>query len=149
VISAAILQPAGVLAGFGDGELATLAGYLEATSLSPGEQLWPAGSGAERLFIVLSGRVELSRPTEFPERRVIMGLFGPGSVVGETGFFSGGDEGVLAFAVEKTEAAHIDGAGLTALARGAPEVHALLLAGVMRSMAKRLDRAYSRMSSVF
>lgn len=143
------LLPEGVLDGFLPDEVLALRALLKEVSVKASDPLWGEGEGAKTLYLIIEGRVELSRPTEFPERRVIMGLFGPGSVVGETGFFSGTDSGLKAFALEDTRLATLGREGLDSLFNANPSAHAKLLGGVLRAMAKRLDSSYARMSSVF
>lgn len=64
----------------------TLAGYLQALSLSAGEVLTRQGAPDRTVFFVESGHLTAHREDE--RRSIRMALLGAGSVVGEGSFFS-------------------------------------------------------------
>ena len=122
---------------------------LTERNLNKGERLDCVSEGEAALGVVLSGRLEISRPTEFPERRVVMGLLGPGAMVGETRFFGGEGCSDIITALEPTRVALLGESAWTKLMAESPSDHAVLVKAALRTMALRLCKAYGRMSEVF
>lgn len=112
--------------------------------LGEGEPLGPGGLG-----LVLEGKMEISRPTEFPERRVVMGILGPGAIVGETSFFGGEEFTLVTRAMEPSRILFIGREAFTRLAEENPGVHQKLLFAALRALSIRLFKSYERISSVF
>lgn len=137
------------LAAFDDGDCAALLSSARVNTVAAGASVWVADVNARGLVVILAGRVELSLPTEFPERRVVMGIFGPGSVVGETYVFGGNGEKLIALAIEPATVAELDAGELAALSSSAPETHKKLMLGLLKVLSRRIGQAYERMSSVF
>lgn len=130
-------------------EVGSVAEVASPCELKAGASVWECGAKRSGLYLIVRGRVELSRATEFPERRVVMGIFGPGSVVGETIFFGSTGGSLTALAMEPTTLAEIDEAGIEKLAAINSGAYDKLMRAVLKVLSKRLVQAYERMSSVF
>lgn len=137
------------LAAFDDVDAGALLAVAALKQVGPGESAWDADEAKRGLVVILEGRVELSLPTEFPERRVVMGIFGPGSVVGETNVFGGNGGKLIALAIEPATIAELGAERLAALAENHPTTHVKLLLGLVKILSRRVGQAYERMSSVF
>lgn len=137
------------LAAFDDADAAAFLSVASVKEVGAGQAAWDADEAKRGLVIILAGRVELSLPTEFPERRVVMGIFGPGSVVGETNVFGGNGGKLIALAVEPATLAELSAERLAAMAESHPATHGKLLHGLLKVLSIRIGKAYERMSSVF
>lgn len=138
-----------LLGGFSPEEVNAVAAVASARTLGAGEPVWECGAESSGLFLILRGKVELSRATEFPERRVVMGIFGEGSVVGETLLFGATGQNLTALAMGPVELAEISPEALEKLESVHPAAYARLLRAVLKVVSRRLVQAYERMSSVF
>lgn len=126
-------------------------GDMEAIRALAGEAFLKEGESflAGSLGIILEGRMELSRPTEFPERRVVMGILGPGRLVGETSFFGGMEFSLDTRAMEPSSILVIDQNAFDRLAEENPGVHMRLVMTALKALSIRLFKSYERLSSVF
>lgn len=65
-----------------DGQLARLAAISIEISYEPGEIIFEEGASADRLYLVLSGAIELRMRMDGLGRPIPVGIVGPGEVVG-------------------------------------------------------------------
>ena len=118
---------------------ATVAALLEAfepVAFASGEVLMREGAPAEAMVFVVAGKVtaQLERDDAPPLRLETMG---PGSLVGEVGFYTGATRSASVVADEATRGHRLTRAALEHVAGTAPEAAAALHAWVVRLLAKR------------
>lgn len=149
MIEAARLKQLASLWGFEDDDYHALAPLLTEKRLAAGDSVWSETTHRECLSLVLEGKVELSMATEFPERRVVMGLFSAGTIIGEIGAFTGSETKLTATAMELTIVAILPTIELKKLSSESHPTYMKLILSVLTLTSKRLLQAYERMSSVF
>ena len=110
--------------------------------LRAGAVLFRAGSHAASLYVVLEGRVRITRSSG--GRRRLVHIEGPGGTLGEIPFFRGGGYPATAAAAGPARVLQLSHAALSAVMREHPEVAWLLLARLAdraRQLIERLDHA--------
>lgn len=139
----------GLFKRFTDAEVAELCALMDEKSYEPGEYMWSVKSVSNDLCFIIDGHVELSCPTEFAERRAVMGIFNPGSLVGEASFFGGDDCYISAMAVDRLNIGQLSRERLEGLATSSPALHAKLLGVILMILSRRVVQAYKRLASIF
>jgi CRP/FNR family transcriptional regulator len=103
--------------------------------LPRGEQLFAEGDEGHTLFVIIEGKVKLSRAA--PDgRENLLAIMGPGEMFGELSLFDPGPRTATASAVTDTVLAALTSADLQPWLTGRPEVSRQLL----RALAQRLRR---------
>ena len=106
--------------------------------LAAGEVLFRAGDEADGLYVVLSGKVRVSRETA---RRVeMLHLEEPGGILGEIPIFGGGPFPATAIATEPARCAKISRAAIEKLLRDSPEFSRFALNRLARRAQSLLHR---------
>lgn len=130
-------------------DLEVLRNYVKCWQVAAGETLWHEGDDDSSVVFVVRGRLEEKKLTEFEENRVIVGVYGPGAIMGEFGLLDGQPRAFTAAA--------LDDAGLLVLEREAferlttehPEVGVRLLKGMLFAVTQRLKKSFDRLASIF
>jgi CRP-like cAMP-binding protein len=104
-------------------------------SFSAGTTLYYAGAPANELYLIRSGRVQLTKRARGVERTV--GLYGAEELVGEEALLPGAHRSATAQALDPVAALVIESDTFRALVRRRPD----LGEGVMQQLARRLRRA--------
>ena len=104
-------------------------------SFSAGTTLYYAGAPATELYLIRSGRVQLTKRARGVERTV--GLYGAEDLVGEEALLPGAHRSATAQAIDPVTALVIESDTFRALVRRRPD----LGEGVMQQLARRLRRA--------
>jgi CRP/FNR family cyclic AMP-dependent transcriptional regulator len=111
----------------------SLAARLTPRPLARGERLFDEGEPGDALYLVLTGKVKISR-TAADGRENLIVLMGPGDMLGELSLFDPGPRTATATGVVNTELASLTHPDLSAWLLDQPEGAALLL----RMLARRL-----------
>ena len=104
-------------------------------SFSAGTTLYYAGAPATELYLIRSGRVQLTKRARGVERTV--GLYGAEELVGEEALLPGAHRSATAQALDPVTALVIESDTFRALVRRRPD----LGEGVIQQLARRLQRA--------
>lgn len=105
--------------------LEAVAGRLERRSLASGELLVREGEEAQQLFIVVEGRLEVTTEDDL-DRRQVVGEMGPGEVVGDVSFLSGGPRSATVGAMTPVELLSLSAEAFTQLTEAHPDLAARL-----------------------
>jgi CRP/FNR family cyclic AMP-dependent transcriptional regulator len=111
----------------------SLAAHLTPHPLARSERLFSEGDQGDALYLVLTGKVKISRTSSDGRENLIV-VMGPGDMLGELSLFDPGPRTATATAVVDTSLASLDHADLSAWLLEQPEGAALLL----RVLARRL-----------
>jgi CRP-like cAMP-binding protein len=118
-------------AGVPASSLAAFAALAAPRPLRAGERLLAEGEPGAELFVVLDGRLKMSRDLE-SGRSVLLALIGPGEAVGVAAALSGGPADASVDALEPSLCLAVPRAGLLAALAGRPELIADLLPPLTR-----------------
>lgn len=119
------------------GEKRTLEGIARMQDVARGENLWTAGDPADRLTVIVHGRVKVVRPGEAGD--VILEIFGPGEPVGAVAVYNRMPYPATAVALEPVALLCLPADGYFALLERHPDL-ARSLMGVLTRLYVQLCR---------
>lgn len=131
--------------GLSSGQLGRVMLAMQRRAYQTGEKLFEEGQPGKAVFIIKSGRVELSRQTSEGIRK--LGILGPGQMFGEMALLEQMTRTATATVVEDGEIYLLYTASLEALIRNHPRIGvrllrnmAIMLSALLRRTNKELDR---------
>ena len=131
----AVLLSAPLFDGLDHEAAAHLRAAMTRRTVRRGHVVFAEGQKGDRLFVVLAGKVKISRSAS-DGRENILTLLGPGELFGELSLFDPGPRNATATAVADTILIGVGNDDLTAWLTGRPDVARQLL----RALARRLRR---------
>jgi CRP/FNR family transcriptional regulator len=135
------------LAPLSDASLARIASIAAERRYAPQRVLYRAGDAADGLYLVLEGRVRVSRELRASTARAeLLHSEGAGGVLAEIPVFGGGAMPATAVAIERTRCAHLPLAAVERLVRDDPEFARFALHRLARrahSLLARIDELTS------
>ncbi|MFV0425508.1 MAG: Crp/Fnr family transcriptional regulator [Beutenbergiaceae bacterium] len=108
-----------------------------------GEQVFAEGSAGDKLFVIGTGKVKLGH-TAPDGREHLLGVLGPGEILGEVSLYDPGPRTATAVALAKTTLISLQHADLLRVLDARPEISQHLL----RSLAVRLRRTNAAMADL-
>jgi CRP/FNR family transcriptional regulator, cyclic AMP receptor protein len=127
-----------------DGDTAALlASALTTRAVVRGHVVFEEGDTGDRLFIVMDGKVKISRAAS-DGRENLLAVLGPGEMFGELSLFDPGPRTATATAITESTLASLDHDDLRPLLLAQPAVAAQLL----RALAQRLRRTNEAMADL-
>jgi CRP-like cAMP-binding protein len=131
-----VLKQAPLFKGLDDEAAAELSATMGTLKLGRGEILFHEGETADRLYVVVTGKIKLGR-TGAAGRDNLMGVLGPGQMFGELSVFDPGPRSTTATAVTDCELRVLERDELNRWLAGRPQV----AQGLLGQLAGRLRRA--------
>jgi CRP-like cAMP-binding protein len=126
-----------------------IAGYFECRQVKAGEILWREGDACAFVAFVIQGRIEVKMQTEFAGKEVVVGVYGPGAVVGEICFFDGSWRAETAQALEHLDLILLTRASYERLVEAHPVLGVRLLEGMLLTVSTRLRKSFERLAAIF
>ncbi|MBE0598496.1 MAG: cyclic nucleotide-binding domain-containing protein, partial [Desulfuromonadales bacterium] len=123
--------------------------FFNCRQASAGEILWREGEGCDSLAIIIDGRVDIKKATEFEGKEVIVGVYGRGSVVGELCFLDQAPREVTVVALEDTNLLLLTRDNFDRLLEEQPAAAIRLLQGMLLAVSSRLRSCFDRLASIF
>lgn len=123
--------------------------YLSCATAKAGDRLWNEGDDCGDLAFIVSGKLEIRKQTEFAGKDVIVGVYGPGSIVGELCVLQGVPRSVGVVALSDCELLLLSAENFEILAAEAPDLAIRLLKGMLLTVSTRLSKAFERLAAVF
>jgi CRP/FNR family transcriptional regulator len=138
-----VLAEVPLFAALDDEASEALAAALTTRAVDRGHVVFHEGDTGDRLFIVLDGKVKISR-TAADGRENLLAVLGPGEMFGELSLFDPGSRTATATAVTESTLASLDHDDLRPLLLDRPAVAVNLL----RALAQRLRRTNEAMADL-
>lgn len=132
-----------------DEQTKILGSLLECRRLAPGEKLWDTGRFCQGVGFIVNGHLEVRKPTNIPEKSVLLARLGPGSFVGEFCLLGEVEPPVDVASAEGAGLLFLSSENFVRLKKEAPEVAVQLLQGMLLTVSKRLGQAYNRIAALF
>ncbi len=129
-------------------ELALLGRHVSWHRLAKGDFLWRQGDDDDRLGLVVDGRIELVKEM-VPGRPLVIGLFGPGALVGDLSFAAGCERETSAKVREDLTVVLLSREGFETIACQHPALASRIQDELLRQMADQLRHAYARLAAIF
>jgi CRP/FNR family transcriptional regulator len=114
-----------------------------------GEAIWREGDKDNYAAFVVSGRLGIKKTTEFEGKHVIVGTYGPGSVVGELCLLTDDIRSVTAEVLEPAELVILDNKQFEELLIAHPMLALKFMKNIFLTTCKRLRKSYDRIASIF
>jgi len=127
----------------------TIASYFSLLHVGAGEVLWREGDSCDYVGFIISGRLEVSKETEFPGRQVIIGVYSKGTVVGELCILDLKPRSVTVVALEDSVIGVLPHERFAALLDDHPKIGVRLLKGMLLRVSIRLRKSFDRLADVF
>src|SRR3954465_5578724 len=138
-----VLAEVPLFAALDEDATAALTGALTTRDVDRGHVVLNEGDSGDRLFVVSTGKVKISR-TASDGRENLMGVLGPGEMFGELSLFDPGPRTATATAVTRSRLASLDHDDLRPVLLDRPGVSVHLL----RALAQRLRRTNEAMADL-
>lgn len=122
--------------------------YLDCRKISAGGELWREGDAAEFEAFIFEGKIEERKLTEFG-RQVVLGVYHPGTIVGELGVIDRQPRAVTAVAPVETLLLILTRGKLQELLAENPTLAGKVLQGMMVALSVRLRKSFARLAAIF
>lgn len=130
-------------------EVASLLNFCTHHQAKAGEILWHEGDPDNQAAFILTGKLGIKKMTEFSDRHVIVGTYGPGSVVGELCLLTDNARAVTAEAISDVEILLLSNENFEQLITAHPSLGLKLLKSLFKMTSRRLSKSYERIASIF
>jgi len=136
---------------FNDPQLRQICHLFKVKTLSKGQVLFKEGEPGQFIAFVISGKLEIKKQTEFPDKHFVLAMLGPGAFVGEMAIADKEDNirSATATALEDTTIAFLERKDFEQLLIKYPESSVRLLRAMLRIVCQRLDGVNQRMAAIF
>ncbi len=124
-------------------EMLEIAAITRDRTFEKGEMVYKAGDEGEKLYVIHTGKVKITRFTESGKEQVIR-VLGPGEFMGELSLFSAEPMQDYGEVIEKANMCVIDGNKLKKLMGKYPSI----TFKVMEELSKRLDKAENLIENI-
>ncbi len=132
-----------------DEDIEKIAPYFELNTYSTGDIVFKEGDPGDFVGLVISGKLEVKKQTEFEGKQVIIALLSRGALVGELSIFDMHKRSATVEAVEETTMLIIRNDRLEALMQEHPCTGIKILKGLLRILSLRLRKATERLTHIF
>jgi len=123
--------------------------FCQRTRVDAGTTLWNEGDADNFAAFILAGKLGIKKQTEFDGKHVIVGLYTPGSVVGELCLLTNYPRAVSAEVIEAADLLLLHSQKFEEMLQRHPLLGLKLLRHIFLTTAKRLTKSYERIASVF
>jgi CRP/FNR family transcriptional regulator, cyclic AMP receptor protein len=130
-------------------DLPRIGEYFTCASVRAGETLWSEGDPGEFEAFIIEGKVEVSKETEFPGHKVVVGVYSPGAVIGELCMIEQQPRGVTAVALEDTSLLLLSRERFELLLEHNPSLGIKLIKGMLLAVSIRLRKSFERLAAIF
>lgn len=122
---------------------------FEQVNVYKGETVCVEGKICDFVALIISGKLEIRKKTEFEGRQVVIGILSEGSVVGEIWILGEYPGPVTAVAAEDSTLLMMSRENFNSLIEQDPVVGVKLLKGLLLTTSIRLRKSYDRMAALF
>lgn len=134
---------------FDQEELAQIGPYLEVVHLPAGTVFFKEGDPGDCLGIVISGKLQAKKQTEFQNNQIVLALLGRGSLVGELAMIDEDTRSASVVAVEDSDVVVLRRAALESMLGEYPYIGIKLYKGICRILSIRLRTLSQRLAVIF
>ncbi|NIS73824.1 MAG: cyclic nucleotide-binding domain-containing protein [Deltaproteobacteria bacterium] len=134
---------------FKEEDLADLPCFFDLVKVSAGETVCKEGDLCDFVAFIISGRLEITKETEFPGKHVVIGVYSSGSVMGELCLLDNHPRAVTAVALEDTTLVTLSRENFNLMLEAFPESGVKFLKGMLLAVSIRLRKSYDRLAAIF
>jgi CRP-like cAMP-binding protein len=130
-------------------ELSGLLSFCEFREVPAGENLWNEGDSDNYAAFILSGIVGIKKKTKPDGSNIIVGTYGPGTVIGELCLLTDNARSVTAQVIDSVELSILTSENFEKLISEHPLLGLKLLKSVFLSTCKNMNKTYERIADSF
>jgi len=123
--------------------------YLEIDEIASGTPLWMEGDESAFVAFILSGRFEERKATEFADKPIVVGIYGAGSIIGESSLLDNQPRALTAVCFEDAKLLTLSRDRFDALLQEKPQTAMQILKGANLTLSFRLRKAFDRLAAIF
>ncbi len=123
--------------------------YFEVSAIDRGDILWKEGEESDFAAIILSGRVEEKKATEFADKQFVIGVYSKGAMLGESSLLDDLPRPLTAVCLENTRLLTFPRARFTNLQQEKPHLAVQVFKLATRTLSIRLNKAFGRLAAIF
>ncbi len=132
-----------------DDELKIFVSFCDNRRLDKGATLWEEGDDYHYASFIISGKVGIKKKTEFKGKHMIVGTFGPGTVVGELCLLTDKPRSVTAVILEPLHSIVLSSDNFEMLLTEHTKLGLKLLRHIFLITSERLNRSTDRIAKIF
>lgn len=130
-------------------EREVLSGYLQVVRFQKGEIVFKEGDPGDYMAVVVSGKLEAKKRTEFEGSQIVIAVLEKGAIVGELSLLDEQSRSATITALEDSEAIVLTRENVDRLVDYHPYVAIALLKTINRILSIRLRKAVDRIVAIF
>lgn len=134
---------------FDDEDIEKIAPFFELNKYSKGDVVFKEDDPGDFVGLVVSGKLEVKKQTEFEGKQVIIALLSKGALVGELSIFDRHKRSATVEAVDETTMLIMRNDKLDALMQEYPCTGIKILKGLLKILSLRLRKATERLTHIF
>jgi len=120
-----------------DKELGVLSQYVEEKTLPPGTTLFLEGMLGESMYIMVAGKIKISKLISEGQERVLL-MLGPGDQFGEMAILDGGPRSATAVSTEQTQVLTLKRGDLLKLQEKEPAICLKVVWALVKDFSRRI-----------
>ncbi len=132
-----------------DDELERVSPCFEVEHYPAGAVLFREGDPGDYMGFVISGKIEITKQTEFKGKEIVIALVGKGSFIGEISTFDALPRSTSAKTIEDTELLIFRRSTFDRILEQHPQTGIKMLEGIIRILALRLRKTTERLTRIF
>lgn len=134
---------------FNEEDLADLPCFFDLVKVPTGETVCKEGDLCDYVAFIISGRLEISKQTEFPGKQMVIGVYSKGSVMGELCLLDNHPRAVTAVALEDSTLVTLSRENFNLMLDAFPESGIKFMKGMLLAVSIRLRKSYDRLAAIF
>jgi CRP/FNR family transcriptional regulator, cyclic AMP receptor protein len=129
-------------------ELDEISSYFECRQVPQGQHLWKQHAPGNHVALIINGRVEVSKETEF-KGTVVVGVYSRGASVGESSLLDGSPRTETVLAIDHVDLVFLTRESFQRLIKEHPTTGVRLLEGLLMTVSRRLNKSFERLAAIF
>lgn len=129
-------------------ELEEIAPYFECRQVPAGQYLWKENAPGNHVALIINGRVEVTKQTEF-KGNVVVGIYSRGASIGELSLVDDSPRSESALAVDAVDLIFLTRDSFQRLIGEHPATAVRLLEGLLMTVSRRLKKSFERLTAIF
>ncbi len=130
-------------------ELKTVAHFFTCKTLPANTTVWKEGEPGDYAAFIVSGKVQVTRETEFKANKVVLGIYGRGSYIGAMSVLDDTPRSTTAVALESVCIVIITKNNFDRLTLEHPSCSTALMKGMLLTVSKSLNNSIDRLITIF
>lgn len=132
-----------------ESDIEILSRFISCRDVVENELVWEEGDEGSSVIFVMEGKLEEKKSTEFEDKQVIAGVYGPGAILGEFGLLESSSRAFTAMALEDSQLLVLTRENFERLIEAHPVLGTRLLKGMLFAVSTRLKKSFDRLAAIF